>query len=586
MRNPNRNLNDDNDDDDDDSNRKPPAKEIHVVKTPNKSVKHGDDDADEDNDSPADSNLNSTSGETSLASTSTYSAEWVSPVARALPRNKNGSNISNRTPSFYTTPTPIKKGGRLVQVTPAGLPSLTAATPCSPKADDNDDDEAGLQKPTATVSSSASRAQSLQRHVYLWIATVAVAVVVFIYQILPAAALTALLFIMASIGMMTQTVVTALRHWHYETVIAGNGLGRWLLPDSLYRTLTETSLHEFMTDPEFGLENRHLLLYFLPLSEEQLVDSIERLAPQHRDRLYRPGLGHLMLGESLMRLLLGEPRYQQLQQQQQQQLQPGIDINATSTTNSGPIEVGSPPPQRQRLLLLTDDGESDAASDLGLDVATDDLAATGGLNQEQAVSLARRLGLEVSSPPPPIQVRTPPPTSLLAVRRPTPITAQRLDPSNNTVTEDGTDDYANQELQVLMDAFWGSAYGSVWNPLRGYVSSALVLPTVNTATRFWAGTGILLSATAGSFGLWGWWTGVYTLSSSTRAATTARERATYPPSWTIWTTAIVGGTSIGLSTYARHYVRRAYGSNESSSSSSSSPSKTDSAKEELGKKDK
>jgi hypothetical protein len=579
------NTNRDESDDDDEDDRKPPAKEIHLVKTPNKSTKE----AEEGDASPEDSNgTGPTSGDISLASTASYS------VGRAFPPSGNNNN-NNRTPNFYT-PTPKK--GR------AGLPSLTASTPCSPN-----DASVEFGKPPvlpATETITRSRAQARERNIYLWMGTVALAMAVFISQILPAAAMTTLVFLLASTGMLTQTVIQTARQWYYENVVTGNGLGRWLLPDSLYRTLTETSLHEYMTDPTFGLENRHLLLYFLPLTAEQLNDSLQRLAPQHRDRLFRPGMGHMLLGESLMRVLLGEPRYQQQRRPSRQQ-PAAIDIRNTATTNSSSattIEVvdttvASPLP-RQRLLLTTtadddDDDDESETSDLGLEVSANDLA--GGLNQQQAASVARRLGLEdataTAAATPMRTTPQPPPLAsrISAARTPSSAISRRLENNTSTTTTTATtangqddEDYADQELQVLMDAFWGSAYGSVWNPIRNYVSSAVILPSVSTVSRFWARSGMMLSFSAGGLGIWGWWAGVYTLptlaslsTTLTSARSNARERVTYPPSWSVWTTALVGGTSIGLSLYARHYVRRSFGGNpnENGTSKKSDTKKND-----------
>jgi hypothetical protein len=67
------------------------------------------------------------------------------------------------------------------------------------------------------------------------------------------------------------------------------------LPNSLRRMLLETSLHEFMTDTTAYMENRYLLLYFVPgLTPDQLMAYINRLPARHRNALLQPGLGSLM----------------------------------------------------------------------------------------------------------------------------------------------------------------------------------------------------------------------------------------------------------------------------------------------------
>ena len=58
----------------------------------------------------------------------------------------------------------------------------------------------------------------------------------------------------------------------------------YYLPQSLQTLLTTTTIHEYMTDTSFYMENRYLLLYFIPgLSEQQLMNLIQQL-PDHRRR--------------------------------------------------------------------------------------------------------------------------------------------------------------------------------------------------------------------------------------------------------------------------------------------------------------
>ena len=97
---------------------------------------------------------------------------------------------------------------------------------------------------------------------------------------------------------------------------------------------------------------------------------MERLAPAHRERLMRPGLLHYVLPDStgsglsdtVQRLLLGEPRYQQ-EQQQQQQAAAVIDVSDGDDDDDRVVEL-----PRQRLYDDDDDSSNDDNSDLGLDV--------------------------------------------------------------------------------------------------------------------------------------------------------------------------------------------------------------------------
>ena len=122
---------------------------------------------------------------------------------------------------------------------------------------------------------------------------------------------------------------------------------------------------------------------------------------------------------------------------------------------------------------------------------------------------------------------------------------------------------ADRELQVLTDALWDSYYGLVWNPVRDYVSAAVV-PSVSLTVRrvlLWS-SGVVL----GGGGIW-WWTTesslpTAALASSVSATLTgvrdrARQQYHHPyNNSSVWTTALVG--TVGLSLYARHYyyVRR------------------------------
>ena len=59
-----------------------------------------------------------------------------------------------------------------------------------------------------------------------------------------------------------------------------------------------------MTTGTFFLDYRYLLLYFMPLSEEQLNHYINQLPPRHRDALLQPGLGRMVpdIMDNFMRL--------------------------------------------------------------------------------------------------------------------------------------------------------------------------------------------------------------------------------------------------------------------------------------------
>jgi hypothetical protein len=252
----------------------------------------------------------------------------------------------------------------------------------------------------------------------------------------------ALVLLLAWIGLTVSALVSARRYavaWYRQQLVR-NGLGQYL-PDNLYRLLTTESIHSFMTDDTFMLENRHLLLYFLPLPPPALERFVQRLAPRHVQRLHRPGLGHL-LGESVMQIILGQDRYRQQyggpQQQQQQHLQhleqqqqqasvydadqdhDASDDNDNATTSaadassspSSSVQQPNRQPQRpqrpaleviierpsqqellpvsrssRRLDLDDDDDDDDGDSDLGIDASADDVLE-GALSDEEARAMA------------------------------------------------------------------------------------------------------------------------------------------------------------------------------------------------------
>jgi hypothetical protein len=551
----------------DDEDRKPPARVY---------IRQCDDDINDDEDDEAVDETLFTSTQTSLASPSSsvnQIKQPYSPVARRQQRvyqddkDEESDEVDivpwKRTPSKSTQKrkknnsffhTPLKEGKSSV------VPSLTAATPYTPV-------QSVIPKKSQNVQSSNSSSEqldsilrSLRYQIVLWILTSAVTVIVFLSQVMPATALAALLFGVASTGMFSQSMILTIHRLYYEIVFHGNGLAEWLrLPESLIRTLTQTTIHEYMTDPSFMLEYRHMALYFLPLSEQQLEQSIAQLAPQHRDRLYRPaGIGRALLGDDMMRVLMGDARWRQtLQNQQPQERALTTTRNTTNTTtNSGTsIPSVSVPSRQQRMLLLHEDNDDSeiASSDTpALDIVSNmDQFTNERMHHEQAVNVAARLGLDSDHA-----------SSIIPTLTPVRVASTR---GRNVIPqqqEETVDQFADRELQVLVDAMWGSLYGSFLDPIRDYVSSSIVVPAVTTVSTAWIRLG--MGFTFGSFalGIWGFWSGIYTVPSISMLvghATHARERMRYPNSETVWTTAFLSGASVGLALFARQYTRSNFG---------------------------
>ena len=155
--------------------------------------------------------------------------------------------------------------------------------------------------------------------VILWSGSALLSTAALLYSLLPTAALSALAALVFSMYMLlTSGWNRTLEYEYHRFLQSGRGLGDYL-PTSLYRLLTEQSWHEWLTDTSFALEHRHLLVYFLPLSEEQRNRYLEQLAPRHVQALQRPGLGHSILPPHAMRLLMGQERYPEEEQHRDQQ---------------------------------------------------------------------------------------------------------------------------------------------------------------------------------------------------------------------------------------------------------------------------
>ena len=106
-------------------------------------------------------------------------------------------------------------------------------------------------------------------------------------------------------GMLVCVVMNLIQREYQE--VRRRGLVAYL-PESMNRLLTQTSLHEWMMDPTFMMETRHLMIYFLGLSPQQLDQTIDRLPPRRRESLRRPGLSWL-LPESIQTILLPDQHH-------------------------------------------------------------------------------------------------------------------------------------------------------------------------------------------------------------------------------------------------------------------------------------
>lgn len=136
--------------------------------------------------------------------------------------------------------------------------------------------------------------QLLQSQIILLLGSTSIGLVLFLLFALPFAAVASLAIMAASMAALVPVASSALQTRYQIEMEHPFGFLRYL-PNSLRRMLLETSLHEFMTDTTAYMENRYLLLYFVPgLTPDQLMAYINRLPARHRNALLQPGLGSLM----------------------------------------------------------------------------------------------------------------------------------------------------------------------------------------------------------------------------------------------------------------------------------------------------
>ena len=400
-----------------------------------------------------------------------------------------------------------------------------------------------------------------------------------IYILLPGPALIALLVWLASVLATLYAIWLSALDWWDD--LQRWGLGRYL-PESAIRLLTHESIHSFMTDDTFMLENRHMLLYFLPISPPQLERYVQRLAPRHRHRLQRRGLGHLV-GENFMRFLLGEEQWYDMQRSDQRRtgrrdadppllLLPGSgdagdEGGSHLEPNQPALEVLVESTSRRR---LDQDSDNDDESDLGIDLSADDLA--GGLSDERARQISAALTFDSPavteaelSHPRPQRLFSPHRASVAGIQEtitsPSPDAVAVPAVDAHSMATDSTDDdhalslaeeYAEEEL-VLTQAVINAVYDGFWTPLSRYwVAAAEETAGPVTARLVTYGLGISAVSTVLGLllGMVGYRRGIYRRPTLMQA---------YPRENTLYTTVMLGLAGTGVTLLAHWHMRRGEG---------------------------
>jgi len=223
----------------------------------------------------------------------------------------------------YKTPMKENVAGDLVAATPSSITTagdtaestVLSTSPLSVR-------RRSRRSPTSqpqlqSVPSLRRQYQLLRSQILLLLCTSTIGLILFLFYALPLAAFISLALMTTSMGALVPVARSILIARYEMEMDQPGGLTRYL-PEYLRVMLTETSLHDFMTDTTFMMEHRYLLLYFMPgLEPEQLMGYINQLPQRHREALLQPGLGRLMpsVMENLMRIERGQEYQQQFDQQ-------------------------------------------------------------------------------------------------------------------------------------------------------------------------------------------------------------------------------------------------------------------------------
>ena len=419
----------------------------------------------------------------------------------------------------------------------------------------NSSDESSSSSTTTSVFSSGQQQQQHQdstrqrrrrrllvgEELVLLSGTAVLSLGTFVYLVLPTTALVALGLFLSSLALTVYTLQQAVVQ-EFQTAIQTTGVGRYLLPTWLYDMLTQQSLHEFMTDPSFALEYRHLLLYFLPgISPERLHTYLQQLAPHHIQGLYRPGgVGHLVLGPTWMRILVGEEGMPTNQQQQQQQRIGSNNSNNDDTVGLLPLPNNATP---TRLLLNDSSNNNNNNNNNHIKADADTENESVSIDSSAASTTPSPNNNIVATPLPPSPGRAPIPSEL--------------------------QDAYNQEERVLTNALSDTAYSAVWQPAVSYLAYLLRRYARPVTQRIvWYGFG--LSFVSSSVGLLGrytppspsrllgllssrWTLPVAVVSTQGQGQRSISRRTEDSMAHFIWTTALLSGATAMVTLGLQHW---------------------------------
>jgi len=405
---------------------------------------------------------------------------------------------------------------------------------------------------------------------------------VFFLAILPMAAIVAWIIFVTSFGLLSRTGVQRLQ-LEYQQIVAGQGLGRYL-PAALYRYLTEESLHQFLTQDNssaqeyvlmvrvlfyfifYCIDSRllcmhnsistfhqqilvHLLviyrwgflaLYMIPgLTQEQLNQYVQRLAPERQQFLNRPGLGYL-LGERFMRAVVGE----------QQWRRHAIESSIPRVVQPQP----QPPFNQQRPLQITAENNNPVRR-LDFDSDSESLASQSPMDRLVAFPAMN------NNPGNPMNLATPL----------TPVDVSNSDDNSGT-SEERRQRQLDEEGDVILSAVFTAWWSGVsW--LAGEAGEAVYEAIVEPFSSLVSVAGIGVSVLSLGMGMWGLSTGLYHRP-QIRGTNTFQASSLLPSSQVLVSTALFGGVTAGVILYARTTMRNAVNAHKKTPPPSSSKRRT------------
>jgi hypothetical protein len=329
----------------------------------------------------------------------------------------------------------------------------------------------------------------------------------FLILSLPFSALVALLMFVAS-TMAVFYMLYRIVLLEMTQMMQGRGIGDYL-PASMYQQLTTTSVHEWMMDSSFFLENRYLLLYFIPgTTQEQLDSYLERLPARHQYILTRPGLGQFM-GSDFMRVIMGQSRYNALLMEDQREEEV--------------IEHGA-----SRQLFENEEA----------------MAGLGGTTE--------RATRELDQPSSAVGLQTPPrdadgESAAAADQPPAEVVHQPMSTDPADVPPEELQQEYNDESDILTDAV--AAMTTSYSTMITDAATGYAVQAVDYISPFIIGTGTTVTLGAIGVGIWGWWVGVYHPSS--------HRTPQFPSSRSLLSTAFMGASSAGMMMLFRSAARSA-----------------------------